>query len=81
MVKPVKPVDNSQKTGTVAVRIKVDRNGNVVYAKYTSQGSNTLDSYLIRKAEEAALKCKFDANPQAASEQIGKITFQFKVQG
>jgi len=74
------PKDNSQKTGRVAIRVKVDRNGKVVSAVYTSSGSNTTDSYLVRIAKEAAMKCKFDPNPNAASEQIGRIFFNFKVQ-
>jgi len=80
MVKQVQPDDNSQKTGRVAIKVTVDRTGKVISADFSSAGSNTTDTYLVRKAKEAAMKCKFDANPEAASEQIGRISFNFKVQ-
>jgi membrane protein involved in colicin uptake len=80
MVKRPTVDDTSQKTGRVAVRVRVDRSGNVVFAQYTSKGSNTTDSYLIRLAEQAARKAKFDSNFNAPSEQIGTIYFTFRVQ-
>lgn len=72
--------DNSQKTGKVVVSIKVDKNGNVVYAKYQQKGSNTTDPYLIELAEQGALKAKFSADLSADEEQFGTITFNFSVQ-
>ena len=72
--------DNTQKTGKVVVGIKVDKNGNVVYAKYQQKGSNTTDQYLINLAEQSALKSKFSADLGADEEQFGTITFKFSVQ-
>jgi len=72
--------DNTQKTGKVVVGIKVDKNGNVVYAKYQQKGSNTTDPYLIQLAEQGALKAKFSADVSADEEQFGTITFKFSVQ-
>ncbi|HMW11541.1 MAG TPA: hypothetical protein PKK18_05910 [Chitinophagales bacterium] len=72
--------DNSQKTGKVVVGIKVDKNGNVVYAKYQQKGSTTTDAQLIKLAEDAALKSKFSADVGADEEQFGTITFKFSVQ-
>ena len=80
MVKRPTINDSSQKTGKVAVQVKVDRNGNVVYAKYTTKGSTTTDSYLIRLAEKAAKEAKFNSDFNASSEQVGTIYFTFKVQ-
>ncbi|MCP4120573.1 MAG: hypothetical protein GY751_02335 [Bacteroidetes bacterium] len=80
MVKKPSITDSSQKTGKVAVKVRVDRNGNVIFAKYTTKGSNTTDSYLIRLAEQAAKKAKFNSDFNAASEQVGTIYFTFKVQ-
>jgi TonB family protein len=71
--------DKSQETGKVAVNIKVDKNGNVTYAKYTSQGSTTTDAHLIQLAEKAAREAKFNADPKANVEAVGKITFNFTV--
>lgn len=70
--------DASQKTGRVVVRIKVDQNGNVLFAEYTSKNSNTTDQYLIGLAIKAAKTAKFNASPQAMEEQWGTMTFNFK---
>jgi colicin import membrane protein len=72
--------DNSQKTGKVVVGIKVDKGGNVVYAKYQQKGSTTTDALLIQLAEQGALKAKFSADLGAEDEQFGTITFIFSVQ-
>ncbi|HYV92612.1 MAG TPA: hypothetical protein VE978_12530 [Chitinophagales bacterium] len=72
-------IDNSQKTGRVVVNIKVDKQGSVVWAKATQKGSTTTDSYLFQVAEDAALKTKVNADPSAAEEQFGTITYSFKV--
>jgi colicin import membrane protein len=72
--------DNTQKTGKVVVGIKVDKNGNVVYAKYQQKGSTTTDQYLINLAEQSALKSKFSSDAGADEEQFGTITFKFSVQ-
>ena len=72
-------LDNSQKTGRVVVNIKVDKQGNVIWAKATQKGSTTTDSYLFQLAEEAALKTKVNDDPTAAEEQFGTITYSFRV--
>lgn len=73
-------LDNaSQKSGRVVVRIKVDQNGNVLFAEYTSKNSNTTDSYLINLAIKAAKTAKFNASPQSMEEQWGTMTFNFKL--
>lgn len=71
--------DESQKTGRVVVNIKVDRAGNVVFAKATQRGSTTTDAYLFRLAEEAALKTRINPDPAAAEEQFGTITYTFRL--
>ena len=72
--------DNSQKTGKVVVAIKVDKGGNVVYAKYQQKGSTTTDADLIQLAEQGAMKAKFSADLGAEDEQFGTISFKFSVQ-
>jgi outer membrane biosynthesis protein TonB len=72
-------IDNSQKTGRVVVNIKVDKQGNVVWAKATQKGSTTTDSYLFQISEDAALKTKVNADASAAEEQFGTITYSFRV--
>ncbi|MBA2407856.1 MAG: hypothetical protein H0V65_07680 [Chitinophagales bacterium] len=72
-------IDNSQRTGKVVVSIKVDKAGNVIFAKATQKGSTTTDSYLFKLAEDAAMKTMVNADPAAAEEQFGTITYTFKV--
>ncbi|MBA2423176.1 MAG: hypothetical protein H0V61_08130 [Chitinophagales bacterium] len=72
-------VDNSQRTGKVVVNIKVDKAGNVIFAKATQKGSTTTDNYLFQLAEDAAMKTMVNADPGAAEEQFGTITYTFKM--
>ncbi len=78
--KPPEVKDKSQKTGKVVLEIKVDRDGNVLYAEYSLKGSTTQDRYLINLAKKAARKAKFNTAPNAPEEQWGKMTFTFRVQ-
>jgi len=61
------------------VNIKVDKAGNVIFAKATKKGSTTTDNYLFQLAEDAAMKTMVNADPGAAEEQFGTITYTFKV--
>lgn len=70
-------VDNTQKTGKVAVRVCVDGDGRVTSAGYTQLGSTTTDSVLRNKAESWARQYRFAASN--APEQCGTITFDFRV--
>ena len=69
--------DNSQKTGTVVVRVCVDRNGDVVSADYTQKGSTTADSELRNIAINSAKKFRFAKS--SIDKQCGTITIDFKV--
>ncbi len=75
-----KPNDNSQATGIVVVRIKVDQNGNVIEASYQPKGSTTTNQSLVQAAIAAAKKAKFDPDKTAPEVQFGSITYNFKVQ-
>ncbi len=76
----VPPIDDSsQETGVVVVKIKVNRNGDVIEAQYTTSGSNTSSTVLKSKAIGAAKKTKFNNEPNAPEVQTGTMTFRFKV--
>jgi len=75
-----KPRYDYQVEGKVVVEIRVDRNGNVTYARAGIKGSTTTDENLIKAAQEAALKAKFDNKSDAAFTQTGTITYIFILQ-
>lgn len=69
--------DASQEVGKVVVDIIVDRSGKVLRATPGARGSTTTSTHLYKKAKDAALKTKFNANTEAAEEQKGQMTFIF----
>lgn len=73
------PNYNYQGEGRVVVEVRVDRNGRVIQAIPGRQGTTTAEEYLHNAAREAALKTVFDPTPNAASVQIGTITYNFKL--
>jgi len=75
-----KPKYEYQVEGKVVVEIRVDRNGNVTYARAGVKGSTTNDENLIKAASEAALKAKFDVKTDAPFTQTGTITYHFILQ-
>jgi len=75
-----KPEYKYQVEGTVVVRIRVDRNGNVISAEAGVRGSNTTDSRLLEAAREAAMKARFDSSTTAAIQQQGTLTYRFILQ-
>lgn len=77
MVSSPKIDDKSQEVGKVVVDIIVDRKGNVVRAVPGARGSSTASAFLYEKAKKAALQTRFSANPDAAIEQKGQMTFIF----
>jgi colicin import membrane protein len=75
-----KPDYLKQKAGTVVVEVFVDKQGNVTKVNSGARGSTTLDADLLKAAEKAALKAKFEVNPNAPTIQKGSITYIFKLQ-
>lgn len=72
------PVSEEQKYGIVAIRIKVNQQGKVVSADFTSKGSTTTDSYLVNLSIKEAYKVTFNPDSNAPSSQTGWVTFHFK---
>lgn len=70
-----KPQYTSEKYGRVVVDITVDDNGNVIKAKAGARGTTVSDPELFKRAEEAALKAKF--NKGGSDKQVGTITYNF----
>lgn len=63
--------------GMVTVRIEVAQSGNVVDAKYIPERSSNADECMIRRAEEYALKSRFNYDGSASKYQEGTITYRF----
>jgi TonB family protein len=74
------PEYNTQETGTVVVRIKVDQNGHVIGAEIQPKGTTTTSNILKNAALEAARKARFTPDANAPEVQFGTITYTFKVQ-
>jgi hypothetical protein len=73
--------DDFNENATVAVDVKIDKNGNVVSASYQLRGSTTSDSYYKEKAVESVRKSKFNASPNGPDEQTGTVLVNFRVRG
>jgi TonB family protein len=75
-----KPEYRAYETGTVVVKIWVNKQGVVTRAESGARGTNTSSQVLQRLAQEAALKARFSPNPNAPEEQKGSITYHFVLQ-
>lgn len=71
--------DNGRHTGKVIVDIRVDKNGNVIYARAGARGTTITDSGLLQKCEDAVKNSKLNALDSAPDPQIGTVVFVFKV--
>ncbi|RYZ56120.1 MAG: TonB family protein [Sphingobacteriales bacterium] len=60
--------------GKVVVRVKVDRDGNIISRTIKSSSNRKLNDIALQKLSQA----KFSRKPDAAPEQIGDISFIFK---
>jgi hypothetical protein len=73
------PRYNCDGEGIVVVKIYVDRNGVVKRADGQGEkGSTTANECLIRRAEEAALKTKWNPDPNSPELQVGTIRYNFQ---
>ncbi|MNF24661.1 Gram-negative bacterial tonB protein [compost metagenome] len=73
-----KEMQKCNEFGTVVVQITVNRNGNVIGAKYTKGTTNT-NPCLVEPALATARKYKWQPDPKAPETQIGFITVNFKL--
>ena len=71
-------VDQSNKTGRIIIKVKVDDHGNVVSGTYVAQGSTITDLDLISKCEKASRKAKFSPSEDKELD-LGTLVFVFSV--
>lgn len=72
------PNATSSENGSIVVEIRVDQEGNVVFAKAVWKGTTLTDTNLWRRCEQAAKKSKFTAKPDAPELDPGTITYIFR---
>ena len=72
-----KPEYPGNEAGVVVVSVTVDKNGNVTNAEPGVQGSNTYNANLLSAAKKAAMKARFNTDPNASALQQGTITYRF----
>ena len=71
--------DDGQNAGKIAVEIKVDKNGVVVFARAGARGTTLSDLKLWRKCEAAVTGARLNQLESAPDVQIGVVVFNFKV--
>lgn len=74
-----KPEYNSNQQGKIVVRIWVDQQGRVTRVEAPYQGSTITNGRLVEQAKAAAKRARFNASTTAPEEQIGTITYIFKI--
>lgn len=75
----VTPADDGQKTGKIAVRISINREGVVVAAVPGVKGTTLNDRDLWQKCKEAVMGARLNQADNAPDLQVGIVVFNFKV--
>jgi hypothetical protein len=78
LIKP-NPKYNCNEEGTVVVEIVVDKGGNVINVKTGLKGTTNNSKCLLDACKEAALNTKWEANENAPDKQVGKISYNFRL--
>ena len=76
--KPIEKPDCNEE-GFVVVKIEVDNTGKVIKADVEVKGSTNTAKCLTDPAKLAALKTRWNADPNAPNKQIGYITYRFSL--
>lgn len=71
--------DEGQLSGRIYVEIRVDKSGEVVYARAGVKGTTLSDQSLWRKCEQAVMGASLNQLESAPDVQIGVVVFNFKV--
>ncbi|MBB6500231.1 energy transducer TonB [Pedobacter cryoconitis] len=75
----VTPQDNGQKTGKIAVRISINKDGIVVDAVPGVKGTTLQDLDLWAKCKAAVMGARLNKDESAPDFQVGVVVFNFKV--
>lgn len=75
----VTPQDDGQKTGKIAVQIKINKKGIVIDATPGVKGTTLNDKELWQKCKDAAMGASLTESETAKDIQTGVVVFNFKV--
>jgi len=75
----VLPEDDGQKTGKIAVRITVNKQGLVIDATPGVKGTTLQDLDLWAKCKQAVMGARLNQSDSAPDTQVGVVVFNFKV--
>ena len=78
-ISKIKPNYTCNKSGTVVVRVWVNRKGETIKAEAGVRGTTESASCLLNEAKTAALKTTWTPYFDAPEVQIGKITYNFYI--
>ncbi len=74
-----KPEYNSNQQGKIVVKIWVDQQGRVTRVEAPAQGSTLSTGPMVEQAKNAAKRARFNASSDAPEQQVGTITYIFKI--
>ncbi|RVT99828.1 energy transducer TonB [Mucilaginibacter limnophilus] len=75
---PSKPDVGNRYNGKVVVEFRIDKSGNVIYAKAGARGTTIVDYDLLEKCEQAVMNAKVSPSAGASDVQTYTQTFVFK---
>jgi hypothetical protein len=75
----VTPQDDGQKTGKIAVRLSINKDGIVINAVPGVKGTTLNDRELWQKCKEAVMGARLNQSENAPDVQVGVVIFNFKV--
>jgi hypothetical protein len=70
---------DGRNTGKIVVEIRVDKGGNIIYARAGARGTTIVDSRLLQKCEDAVMRSRISPLDSAPDNQEGQVVFVFKV--
>lgn len=73
------PQGDGEQTGKIAVRIKIDKAGNVIDATPGVKGTTLNDRGLWQKCKSAVMEAKLKPSDSSPSIQIGIVIFNFRI--
>ncbi|TKC04583.1 energy transducer TonB [Pedobacter polaris] len=73
----IKPVDDSQERGKIAIRIFFNKSGKITNARVDLKGSTSTNQVLQQKCLEAVRNASLKANEKGGDNQTGIVVFNF----